>query len=190
MTNTCRKTKETDIQLSLNIRGNKKINVETGIGFFDHMLTSLAFWGNWDLNLKCKGDLYIDTHHTIEDVALSLGKAFYKEWSKNKNITRIAYAFCPLDEALTRIVVDVCNRPYNTFQAVFNVEKVGEYETAMTEHFFHSFAQEARITQHIHMLHGKNAHHIIETMFKGLGLALKRACTITGTEIQSTKGTL
>ena len=79
MTNTCRKTKETDIQLSLNIRGNKKINVETGIGFFDHMLTSLAFWGNWDLNLKCKGDLYIDTHHTIEDVALSLGKTFYKE---------------------------------------------------------------------------------------------------------------
>ena len=86
--------------------------------------------------------------------------------------------------------MDVCNRPYNTFEAVFNVEKVGEYDTAMTEHFFHSFAQEARITQHIHMLHGKNAHHIIETMFKGLGLALKRACTITGTEIQSTKGIL
>ena len=190
MTKFSRKTKETEIQISLDIRGSKIINVATGIGFFDHMLASLAFWADWDLNLKCKGDLHVDTHHTIEDVGLSLGKVFYKEWSKNKNITRIAYAFCPLDEALTRIVVDICNRPFNTFEATFNVEKVGEYETVMTEHFFHSFAQEARITQHIHMLHGKNAHHIIETIFKGLGLALKRACTITGTEIQSTKGAL
>ena len=190
MTNVSRKTKETDIQLSLNIRGSNNINIATGIGFFDHMLTSLAFWGNWDLDLKCKGDLYIDTHHTIEDVGLSLGKAFYKEWSQNKNITRIAYAFCPLDEALTRVVVDVCNRPNNTFNADFNVEKVGEFETSMTEHFFYSFAQESRITQHIHVLHGKNAHHIIETMFKGLGLALNRACEITGDETQSTKGSL
>ena len=190
MADVFRKTKETDIKLSLNIRGKKNFNIQTGIGFFDHMLTSLAFWANWDLNLKCEGDLHIDTHHTVEDVALTLGKAFYQEWSLNKNITRIAYAFCPLDEALTRVVVDVCNRPYNTFEAEFNVEKVGEFETSMAEHFFHSFAQEARITQHIHVLHGKNAHHIIETMFKGLGLALKRACEIAGNETQSTKGTL
>ncbi len=190
MTNISRKTKETDIQLTLNIRGEKNITVKTGIGFFDHMLTSLAFWAHWDLSLNCSGDLYVDTHHTVEDVGLTLGKSFNEEWGKNKNIVRIAYAFCPLDEALTRVVVDVCNRPYNTFSADFNVEKVGSFETAMTEHFFHSFAQEARITQHIHMLHGKNAHHIIESMFKGLGLALKRACTITGVETPSTKGML
>lgn len=190
MVDLSRKTKETNIQLSLNIHGQKQIQVETGIGFFDHMLTSLAFWAGWDLNLNCQGDIEVDTHHTVEDVGLSLGNAFYKEWSQNTNIVRIAYAFCPLDEALTRVVVDVCNRPFSTFDSEFNVEKVGEFETSMTGHFFRSFAQEARITQHIRVLHGENAHHIIETMFKGLGLALHRACKLTDDGTQSTKGIL
>ncbi len=190
MVDISRKTKETNIQLSINIHGQKHIQVKTGIGFFDHMLTALAFWAGWDLNIKCRGDIEIDTHHTVEDVGLALGSAFYKAWSPNTDIARIAYAFCPLDDALTRVVVDVCNRPFSTFNAEFDVEKVGEFETSMTGHFFRSFAQEARITQHIRVLHGKNAHHIIETMFKGLGLALRRACTVTGEGTQSTKGIL
>ncbi|MFQ6677603.1 MAG: imidazoleglycerol-phosphate dehydratase HisB [Fidelibacterota bacterium] len=185
-----RKTNETSIQLSLNIYGEKNINVKTGIGFFDHMITSMAFWAGWDLTLRCQGDLEIDTHHTVEDVGLSLGKAFHTMWFKHQNIVRIAHAFCPLDDALTRVVVDVCNRPYSTFDATFNVEKVGAFETAMTGHFFRSFAQEGRITQHIRVLHGHNAHHMIETIFKGLGLALKRACTLTDVGTQSTKGYL
>ena len=163
-----------NINLSLNIRGSRKISIDTGIGFFDHMLTLLAFWGKWDLALSCKGDLYVDSHHTIEDTGLALGSAFYEEWKDNLAIERISYAFCPLDEALSRIVVDICNRPFFTFDAIFNIEKVGEFETEMTSHFFRSFSQEARITLHIASLHGENAHHIIETMFKGLGLALRR----------------
>jgi len=185
-----RKTNETTIQLSLDIDGQKNIDVKTGIGFFDHMITSLAFWAGWDLKLKCNGDLHVDTHHTVEDVGLALGSAFNQEWSKNTNIVRIAHAFCPLDDALTRVVVDVCNRPYSTFRAEFNVEKVGEFETAMTGHFFRSFAQEARITQHIRVLYGQNTHHIIESIFKGLGLALQLACVKNQGGIQSTKGIL
>ena len=109
MSTISRKTTESNINLSLNIRGSTKISIDTGIGFFDHMLTLLAFWGKWDLALSCKGDLYVDSHHTIEDTGLALGCAFYEEWKDNLAIERISYAFCPLDEALSRIVVDICN---------------------------------------------------------------------------------
>ncbi len=185
-----RKTKETDIQIKIDIKGNQQIDVSTGIGFFDHMLTSLAFWAGWDLNLSCKGDLDIDTHHTVEDVGLTLGKAFFQSWEKTTSIERIAYAFCPLDEALSRVVVDVCNRPFSVFEATFNIECVGNFETAMTGHFFRSFAQESRINLHIHNWYGENAHHIIETMFKGLGIALQKALLQRDGNTMSTKGTL
>ncbi len=185
-----RKTKETDIRVALDINGTQNIKVSTGIGFFDHMLTSLAFWAGWDLTLTCKGDLEIDTHHTVEDVGLTLGKAFLQEWEKSTSIERIAYAFVPLDDALSRVVVDVCNRPFSVFEANFNVERVGAFETAMTGHFFRSFAQEARITLHIHNWYGENAHHIIETMFKGLGIALRKALMPRDGNITSTKGAL
>ena len=190
MSTISRKTTESNINLSLNIRGSRKISIDTGIGFFDHMLTLLAFWGKWDLALSCKGDLHVDTHHTIEDTGLALGSAFYEEWKDNLAIERISYAFCPLDEALSRIVVDICNRPFFTFDAIFNIEKVGEFETEMTSHFFRSFSQEARITLHIASLHGENAHHIIETMFKGLGLALRRGIKKNNSDVSSTKGVL
>ena len=190
MTDISNKTKETDIQVSLNINGTQIINIETGIGFFNHMLISLAFWAGWDLRLKCNGDLDVDNHHTVEDVGLLLGRAFLNEWKSHSGIERIAFAFCPLDEALSRIVVDICNRPYSTFEASFNVERVGTFETAMVGHFFRSFAQEARITLHVHSLFGENAHHIIETMFKGLGLALRRALVPRAGDVTSTKGTL
>lgn len=183
-------TAETDIHVSLDIHGEGESEIQTGIGFFDHMLSLLAFWARWDLKLTCQGDLHVDTHHTVEDTGLALGEAFRKAWTGNAAIERIAYAFCPLDEALSRVVVDLCNRPYFTFDANFDVERVGEFETAMTSHFFRSFAQEARITLHIHSLFGENAHHIIETMFKGLGLALRRALMPRAGGVASTKGKL
>lgn len=186
-----RDTNETNSDLTLNINGSGKIKVETGIGFFDHMIELLAFWAQWDLKLICKGDLHVDTHHTVEDVGLILGKAFNKEWIKNKSIDRISYSFCPLDEALSRVVVDLCNRPFCSFKANFNVEKVGNFETEMTEHFFRSFAQESRITIHIESICGNNAHHIIETMFKALGVAIKNSLKVRNDKtISSTKGTL
>lgn len=185
-----RKTGETDIRLILELSGKRQIQVETGIGFFDHMLTSLAFWAGWDLTLICKGDLDVDTHHTVEDAAIILGKAFKEANEGNVEIERIAYAFVPMDEALSRIVVDLCNRPYCTFDAEFNVERIGDYETYMTEHFFRSFATEARITLHVHSLIGTNEHHIIESLFKGLGLALRKALVPRKGGITSTKGSL
>lgn len=184
------KTKETDIRIDLKIKGHRNIDVRTGIGFFDHILTSLAFWAGWDMTLTCTGDLNVDTHHIVEDAALTLGKAFNQAWTNNKSFERIAYVICPMDEALSRVVVDICNRPFCVFESNFNVERVGEYETYMTGHFFNSFAQEARITLHIHSLFGENAHHIIESMFKGLGLALRRALAPRKGSIASTKGTL
>lgn len=190
MTEISRITEETSIHVSLDIHGKGENKIQTGIGFFDHMLTLLAFWAGWDLKLTCEGDLHVDTHHTVEDSGLILGKAFRKAWTGDTAIKRIAYAFCPLDEALSRVVVDVCNRPYCTFDANFNVERVGEFETALTDHFFRSFAQEARITVHIHSLYGENDHHVIETMFKGLGLALRRALMPRTGSVASTKGAL
>ena len=186
-----RNTNETKSDLTLNINGTGKVQIETGIGFFNHMIELLAFWAEWDLKLICKGDLHVDTHHTVEDVGLILGKAFNQEWIKNKSIDRISYSFCPLDEALSRVVVDLCNRPFCSFKANFNVEKVGSFETEMTEHFFRSFAQEARITIHVESICGNNSHHIIETMFKALGVAIKNSLKIRNDKtISSTKGKL
>ncbi len=185
-----RKTNETDIKGQLNINGKRKIDIQTGIGFFDHLLTSLAFWAEWDLSLTCTGDLQVDTHHTVEDVALALGSAFCQAVGENKSIQRIANSFCPMDEALSRVAVDISNRPFCVFDAQISSERVGEFETAMTGHFFRSFAQEARITLHIHTLYGDNGHHLLESMFKGLGIALKEALMPNTNGIPSTKGVL
>ena len=178
------------MEIELNLNGQQNIEVETGIGFFNHMLLSLAFWAGWDLTVFCKGDLDVDTHHTVEDVGILLGQAFGKTTINVEEIERIAYAFCPHDDALSRVVVDLCNRPYCTFNTTFNVEKIGDFETSMTGHFFHAFATEARITLHVHSLFGENSHHIIESMFKGLGLALRRALTPRTGRVISTKGVL
>lgn len=185
-----RETKETQITIALDINGNGITNIDTGIGFFDHMLNSLAFWAGWELTIKCNGDLYIDSHHTVEDIGLTLGKAFFQSWQDAPPFHRISHAFCPLDEALCRVVVDICNRPFTTFEADFDVERVGQFETAMTGHFFRSFAQEGRITLHIKSLYGKNSHHIIETLFKGTGMALRRALQPLDNSVRSTKGIL
>jgi len=190
MVNLKRTTRETAIEIALKVDGKRNIEVNTGIGFFNHMLESLSFWAGWDLILSCQGDLQVDSHHTVEDVGILLGQAFAKAIHNKEEIERIAYAFCPHDEALSRVVVDLCNRPYCTFNTQFTVEKIGDFETSMTGHFFYSFASEARITLHVHFLFGENDHHIIESMFKGLGLALRRALLPRSGGVTSTKGVL
>ncbi len=183
-----RTTKETDIEIQLRVDGERKIQVNTGIGFFDHMLTSLAFWAGWDMTLTCKGDLEVDTHHTVEDVALALGQAFAQAREGAVEIERFGSALVPLDEALSQVVVDLSGRPYCVFDASFNVQRVGTFETALTGHFFRSFATEARINLHLRRLYGEDAHHIIEALFKAAGLALRQALAPRPGGVASTKG--
>ena len=185
-----RLTKETDIKAILNLKGSRKINVNTGIGFFDHVLTSLAFWAQWDLSLECEGDLIVDSHHTIEDVAIILGQAFLEARSETNNIKRISHIMVPMDEALSSITVDISNRPYCVFEGIFAVDRVGEFDIIMTSHFFRTFAAEARITLDIRSLYGENPLHIIESMFKGLGIALRDSLEIREGGPAATKGNL
>lgn len=183
-----RTTKETNITLELRLEGERTIQVDTGIGFFDHMLETLAFWSGWDLKLVCEGDLNVDAHHTVEDVALCLGQAFGQAREGRDEIERFGWALVPLDEALSQVAVDLSGRPSMVFQAEFGVERVGSFETGLTGHFFRSFATEARLTLHIRSLNGRDAHHIIETMFKGLALSLRQALTSRPGGVASTKG--
>ncbi len=185
-----RQTNETEIHLKLLLSGERKVQVDTGIGFFDHMLTSLAFWAGWDMTLTCKGDLEVDTHHTVEDVALALGQAFAQAREGTAEIERFGWALAPLDEALCQVAADLSGRPYCVFDAPFNVERVGTFETALTGHFFRSFATEARINLHLRRLYGEDAHHISEALFKATGLALRQALAPRPGGVASTKGAL
>ncbi|MCH7851644.1 MAG: imidazoleglycerol-phosphate dehydratase HisB [Candidatus Marinimicrobia bacterium] len=185
-----RRTNETNIHLKLLLSGERKIQVDTGIGFLDHMLKTLAFWAGWDLELTCQGDLNIDTHHTVEDVALSLGQAFAQAREGTAEIERFGSALAPLDEALCQVVADLSGRPYCVFDASFNVERVGAFETTLTGHFFRSFATEARINLHLRCLYGEVAHHIIEALFKATGLALRQALVPRTGGVASTKGSI
>ncbi len=185
-----RQTNETEIHLKLLLSGERKIQVDTGIGFLDHMLQTLAFWAGWDMTLTCKGDLDVDTHHTVEDVALALGQAFAQAREGAVEIERFGSALVPLDEALCQVVVDLSGRPYCVFDASFNVERVGTFETALTGHFFRSFATEARINLHLRCLYGEDAHHVIEALFKATGLALRQALAPRPGGVASTKGAL
>ncbi|POS82314.1 imidazoleglycerol-phosphate dehydratase [Erysiphe pulchra] len=173
--------------------GSQKILVNSGIGFLDHMLHALAKHAGWSLVLKCKGDLYIDDHHTAEDVCLALGEAFNVALGSKAGILRFGSAYAPLDEALTRAVVDISNRPYSVIDLGLKREKIGDLSCEMIPHCFQSFAQNARITLHVHCLHGDNDHHRAESAFKAFALALRSASSrIVGKEdeIPSTKGTL
>ncbi|UCH63752.1 MAG: imidazoleglycerol-phosphate dehydratase HisB [Fidelibacterota bacterium] len=185
-----RKTNETDIRLKLLLCGERKVQVETGIGFFDHLLQTLAFWAGWDLELSCTGDLRVDTHHTVEDVALALGQAFTKAREDAGNIERFGIAWMPMGETLSQVVVDLSGRPLCVFKADIGAERVGTFETVMTGHFFRSFAAESKVTLHVRTLYGEDPHHIIESMFKGLGLALRQALTPGTGGVASTKGAL
>ena len=185
-----RKTKETDISLSLNLDGAGKSVVNTGIGFLDHMLTALSKHGRIDLTLSCKGDLHVDDHHSVEDCGIVLGQAFKAALGDLRGIARYGYAYAPLDESLSRAVVDISGRPFADINLNLQREKIGNLSCEMLPHFLSSFATSAAITLHVDVLKGKNDHHRAESAFKALALALRAAIKRKGSDIPSTKGVL
>jgi len=187
-----RKTNETDIQVELNLDGSGQYMIETGIPFFDHMLAQLARHGRMDLTIKAKGDLEIDGHHTVEDVGWVLGQALYEALGDRRGIARFGHAYVPLDEALTRVVIDFSGRPYLVYKVDFRVAKIGDLQSELVEEFMKALVQEGKFNLHIENLYGRNQHHIAETIFKATARALHAATRITGdtNEIPSTKGVL
>jgi imidazoleglycerol-phosphate dehydratase len=188
-----RATKETDIEVAVDLDGKGVANVATGIGFFDHMLDLLARHSRIDITVKAKGDLHIDHHHTTEDVGIALGQAVKQALGDMKGITRYSSVHVPMDEALTRVAVDVSGRPFLVFKAKFGRDKVGAFDTELVQEWFQAFAMNAGITLHVEVLSGTNDHHIAEACFKGLARALRAAFAIdprAAGEVPSTKGTL
>ena len=173
-----RKTKETEIVLSIDIDGKGRSEIETGIGFFDHMLTLFAMHGGFDLKIKCKGDLEVDGHHTVEDVGIALGEAFNKAKKKKKGITRYGDKTVPMDEALNLAAVDISGRGYLNFDAFIPTEKIGEFDSELVEEFFAAFTRSAKITLHIVQMAGENSHHIAEGIFKAVARALREAVKV------------
>ena len=188
-----RKTNETDISVILLIEGKGKSKIKTGIGFLDHMIDQLAKHSLIDIELLAKGDLHVDYHHTTEDSAIVLGQAFKNAIGDMKGIMRFGQALSAMDETLTRVVVDCSNRPYLVWRVDFEVSKVGDMDTELFKEWFQAFSQNAGITLHVENLYGENAHHIIESCFKGLARCLRQATRIDTDrreEIPSPKGTL
>ena len=188
-----RTTGETDIFVKIDIDGQGKSDIDTGIGFFDHMLTALSKHSGMDLEIKCKGDLYVDAHHSVEDVGIALGQAFAQAIGDKKGIVRYGSARCPLDEALGDAVIDISGRPFIVFNCEFTADKCGEMDTQLFEEFFRSFAFNAGITLHISSPYGVNDHHKAEAMFKSLARAIRQAAAIDTRfkdQVISTKGVL
>ena len=188
-----RKTKETNINVDLNIDGKGKYKIETGIGFLNHMLEQLSKHSLIDLNVKAKGDTHIDLHHTTEDVGIAIGECIKKASNKFKGIKRYAHAMIPMDETLSRVAIDVSNRPYLIWKVNLKVEKLGEMDTELFKEWFQAFSQSAGVTLHMENIYGDNSHHIIESCFKGLARTLRSALEIdprTKNAIPSTKGSL
>lgn len=184
-----RKTKETDISVALDLDGGN-VNIRTGIGFFDHMLTAFAVHGGFGLEVFVEGDLDVDTHHTVEDTGIALGAAFKKALGDMGGINRYGSFYIPMDESLALCALDISNRPFLVFNAEFKEERCGEYETCCTEEFFRAFAVNARITLHLNVLYGSNSHHEIEALFKAFAHAMKIAVAPFGGGVLSTKGVL
>ncbi len=186
-----RKTKETDISVKLDLDGGAHADISTGIGFLDHMLTALAIHGGFSLEVGAKGDLYVDGHHTAEDVGIVLGMAFKEALGDKSGIMRFGSAFVPMDESLAFCALDISARPFLVFNAQFTNERVGEFDTCLTEEFMRSFAFNAGITLHLRCEYGSNDHHKIEALFKALAYALKTAVKRnTDGSVVSTKGVL
>lgn len=185
-----RKTLETDIQVSVNIDGTGLSEISTGIGFMDHMLTLLAFHSKMDLTIQCDGDLTVDGHHTIEDVGLLLGRALKEALGDRIGIERYGSCFLPMDETLSRVVLDISNRPLLVYNVGFERFDLGSLDVQNIKEFFKSISQTLGMTLHLEVLYGENDHHKAEALFKGFGRALKEAVKITGTGISSSKGVL
>lgn len=188
-----RSTSETKIEVEVNLDGTGLYEVSTGIGFLDHMLEQLSRHSLMDLKVTTVGDLHVDQHHTTEDTGIAIGEAVLKALGDKKGITRYGHAYAPMDETLTRCALDISGRPWLVFKAEFGTPRLGEWDTELIEHWFHSFAQAAGITLHIENLYGTNNHHIVESCFKALARALRVAMEIDGRKadaIPSTKGLL
>ncbi len=188
-----RQTSETSIEVELNLDGTGLYEVSTGIGFLDHMLEQLSRHSLIDLKVKTVGDLHVDQHHTTEDTGIAIGEAVLKALGDKKGITRYGHAYAPMDETLTRCALDISGRPWLVFKADFGTPRLGEWDTELIEHWFHSFAQAAGITLHVENLYGSNNHHIVESCFKALARALRVAVEIDvrkADAIPSTKGML
>lgn len=187
-----RKTKETDIAITLNLDGNGTSTIDTGIGFFDHMLEGFAKHGFFDLNCKVTGDLQVDGHHTVEDAGIVLGQAINQAVGDKKGIRRYGYFILPMDDALALCAVDLCGRPYLNFECEFTAPRVGYLDTELVKEFFYAVSYSAGMNLHIKMLSGSNNHHMIEAMFKAFAKALDMATGMDEriTDVLSTKGSL
>ncbi len=185
-------TRETRTRVKLNLDGKGTRKVSTGIGYFDHMLEQLAFHGLLDLELECKGDLHVDSHHTVEDVGIALGKAIDSALGERSGIRRYGHAYIPMDETLARVVLDFSGRPEFHFRGEFSHDRIGELETQMIPHFFKSVAIASRMTLHMALIYGENDHHRCEALFKGFGRAVSDAILVEPrrSEVASTKGKL
>jgi imidazoleglycerol-phosphate dehydratase len=188
-----RNTKETKISVSVNIDGQGKADISTGIGFLDHMLEQVARHSLMDITLKAKGDLHVDQHHTVEDSGIALGQALTKALGNKKGISRFASVYLPMDEALTRVALDISGRPFLVWKVNLTRPEIGEMDTELFREWFGAFAQNAGLTLHVECLYGENNHHMIESCFKGLARALGQALAIDPRQadmVPSTKGTL
>jgi imidazoleglycerol-phosphate dehydratase len=188
-----RKTNETEISTTINLDGTGQYDIETGVGFFDHMLEQLARHSLMDITLRCKGDLHIDQHHTVEDCGIAMGQAFTKALGEKQGITRYGSCDLPMDETLTRVALDISGRPFLVWQVEFSKDKIGDMDTELFREWFQAFHQHAGITLHVTNLYGDNNHHIAESSYKALARALRVALTIDEAQkdrIPSTKGTL
>ncbi len=186
-----RETKETNITLSLNLDGEGKSNIASGFGMLDHFLVLLSFWAQFDLELSCKGDTYIDNHHSAEDIGISLGSALLQAMGDRKGIKRVAFAKVPMDEALTEVCIDLSGRPWLEWRnAEILPPTLANEEIDIWREFYKSLAFSGKFNLHVNFCYGKNGHHLLESVAKGLGLALKEALKVDGNKISSTKGHL
>lgn len=185
-----RKTKETDVHVTVSLDGTGACSIATGVPFFDHMLEQLGRHGRIDLTVTTDGDLEIDAHHTVEDTGIALGQALAQAWGDRGGVERFGDATVPIDEALTRVAIDLSGRPYLVYDVETPVEVVGTFETTLVKHFFEALVANARITLHVANFSGDNTHHIFESVFKAVAVALRRAIAVTGSGVPSTKGTL
>jgi imidazoleglycerol-phosphate dehydratase len=187
-----RETKESDVRVELTLDGTGRIEVDTGVPFYDHMLSQLGKHGGFDLLVRTKGDLEVDAHHTVEDTAIALGQALRDALGDKAGIRRFGDALVPLDETLVQVAVDLSGRPYLVHEEPDLVELIGSYDTTLTRHIWESFVASAQICLHVRVLAGRNAHHVVEAQFKGVARALRDAVTLDGrvTGIPSTKGQL
>lgn len=185
-----RYTKETDIEINLNLDGSGKAEIASGIGFFDHMLNSFTLHSGFDISINALGDLEVDGHHTVEDTGIVLGQCFAKALSDKAGIARYGSFYIPMDDALAFCAVDISGRPYLIFDASFNNQKTGCFENCLVEEFFRAFVFNAGITLHIKVMYGSNDHHMIEALFKAVAHTLRVACAEQGSEALSTKGVI